>query len=258
MFIDSHCHLDFPVFNDDLDDVLVQANKVGVNEFLVPATTYQSWDAVYNLNQKYTSIRVAYGMHPYFLDKQKESDLDLLEEYAVVHNAIAIGEIGLDYWPGSVDVEKQESFLLKQLDIAQNLKLPIVLHARKSYDRLFSLLKKYQLHGGVVHAFAGSQVQAKRFIDLGFVIGIGGTVTYQRAQKVKKLLMSLADEEFILETDSPDMPLSGYQGQRNTPARIIEVAKVISDLRKQSLGHIACSNRRNILNVFNKWNDKEK
>ena len=258
MFIDSHCHLDFPIFEPELEKILTQANDVGVTDFLVPATTYQSWKRIHRLSLTYPSIKTAYGIHPYFLSEQLLSHVDSLEEFASSNSAVAIGEIGLDYWPGQVDATIQIQFLHKQLEIAQNLGLPVVLHARKSYDELFSIVKKYQLPGGVVHAFTGSLVQAKRFIDLGFVLGVGGTITYPRANKTRLLFSELANSDYILETDSPDMPLYGHQGQINTPASVAKVAETLAELRAQSLENIAYNNRKNVLNVFSKWTIEDK
>lgn len=252
-FIDSHCHLDFPVFAGRLDSVLQQAKAVGVTDFLLPSTTYGSWQKIYELGTQYPQIRVAYGLHPYFLASQTHSSLLELEGFAAEHNAVAIGEAGLDFWPDQIDRKIQISFLEQQLQIAKNLQLPIILHARKSYDELYALVKKYRLSGGVVHAFSGSLVQAQRFIDLGFVVGLGGIITYERAQKTRKLAMSLTNNDFVLETDSPDMPLSGYQGQANMPAQVVKVAETLAQLRGQSLAEIAAHSHNNVLRIFPTW-----
>ncbi|TBR45120.1 TatD family deoxyribonuclease [Marinomonas agarivorans] len=251
--IDSHCHLDFPVFADQLDNVLQVAKEVGVTEFLLPATTYQSWQTIYELTIRYPQIRAAYGIHPYFLAQETLASVDELEQFAATHNAVAIGETGLDFWPDQIHRDTQIHFLEKQLQVAENLRLPVILHARKSYDELYALVKKYRIPSGVVHAFTGSLVQAKRFIDLGFVIGIGGVITYPRAQKTRQLAMSLTNNDFILETDAPDMPLFGYQGQVNMPAQIVKTAEVLADLRSQSIVDVAHHSRNNVLRTFPKW-----
>lgn len=254
MLIDSHCHLDFIDFEPDLDLAIARAYANNVQAFVVPSTTYLSWDNVKKLAETRSSVRAAYGIHPYFLAEEKFASLDFLEAFAVANNAIAIGEIGLDYWPGSVNYEIQKRFLLRQLDIAQNLHLPVILHARKSYDELLLILKKYSLDGGVVHAFTGSEVQAKRFIEQGLVLGIGGSITYSRAQKTRKMLKSLADQSFILETDSPDMPLSGMQGQRNEPANLAQIAAEVANLREQDIAKVADYTSVNVVKLFGNWN----
>ena len=253
MFIDSHCHLDFVDFNSDLDDVIVRAYAEKIQSFIVPSTTYVSWDKVRQLALERSSVRAAYGIHPYFLAQEKYASLDELEAFSELNKALAIGEIGLDYWPGSVNYEIQKRFLIRQLDIAQNLKLPVILHARKSYDELAGILKKFSVQG-IVHAFTGSEVQAKRFIEQGFLLGIGGSVTYPRSQKVRRMLKNLADKDFVLETDSPDMPLSGFQGQRNEPAHLAKVAAIVAEIREQDISKIADYTSVNIVKLFNNWN----
>lgn len=253
MFIDSHCHLDFIEFDSDLDLVISRAYAEKVQAFVVPSTTYQSWDKVNRLKSERSSVRAAYGIHPYFLAEEKFASLDFLEAYAEENGAIAIGEIGLDYWPGSVNYEIQKRFLIRQLDIAQNLKLPVILHARKSYDELSSILKKYSVQG-VVHAFTGSDVQAKRFLEQGFLLGIGGSITYPRAQKTRRMLKNLTDQDFVLETDAPDMPLFGLQGQRNEPSLLITVAKAVAEIREQDVMQIADYTSVNLIKLFRNWN----
>ena len=253
MFIDSHCHLDFIEFDSDLDLVISRAYAEKVQAFVVPSTTYQSWDKVNRLKSERSSVRAAYGIHPYFLAEEKFASLDFLEAYAEENGAIAIGEIGLDYWPGSVNYEIQKRFLIRQLDIAQNLKLPVILHARKSYDELSSILKKYSVQG-VVHAFTGSDVQAKRFLEQGFLLGIGGSITYPRAQKTRSMLKNLTDQDFVLETDAPDMPLFGLQGQRNEPSLLITVAKAVAEIREQDVMQIADYTSVNLIKLFRNWN----
>lgn len=253
MFIDSHCHLDLIEFKSDLDLVIARAYAEDVQAFVVPSTTYQSWSRVRQLESERSSVRAAYGIHPYFLAEEKFANLDFLEEFAATNNAIAIGEIGLDYWPGSVNYEIQKRFLLRQLDIANNLHLPVILHARKSYDELALILKKFSLQG-IVHAFTGSDVQAKRFIEQGFLLGVGGGVTYPRAQKTRKMLKNLADQDFVLETDSPDMPLFGLQGQRNEPANLAKVAAVVAQIREQDIAQIADYTSVNLIKLFRNWN----
>lgn len=132
----------------------------------------------------------------------------------------------------------------------------MILHARKSEDDLLKVIRRLDFRfGGIVHAFNGSLQQAEQFIRLGFVLGIGGTVTYPRAQKAHKVLEALSDKDFVLETDAPDMPLSGYQGQRNTPDKVLLVAKAVAKIRNQSLDQIAQNTRANLLRVLPKWHE---
>lgn len=253
MFIDSHCHLDFPVF-DELADLIAQSQAAGVEEFLVPGTTSASWAGVLALGQCYPSIKVALGLHPYFLQSYQASDLLQLERLLNEQEVVAVGEIGLDKWPNLPDYSLQQEVFVAQLRLAKQHALPVILHARKSEDDLLKWLRQSKFsHGGIVHAFNGSLEQAKRFIGLGFVLGIGGTVTYPRAQKARRVLQALNDQDYVLETDSPDMPICGHQGQVNTPLRIVDVAQTVSELRQQSVSEIAQNTCANLQRVLPNW-----
>ena len=253
MFIDSHCHLDFSVF-DDLSILIRQSQAAGIEAFLVPSTTSASWPGVLALQQDYPAIKVALGLHPYFLQSYQTHDLQYLERLLAQQKVVAIGEIGLDKWPNLPDYRLQQEVFIAQLAIAKSHRLPVILHARKSEDDLLKLLRHNKFsQGGIVHAFNGSLVQAQRFIELGFVLGIGGTVTYPRAQKARRVLQALSDQDYVLETDSPDMPVCGHQGQVNTPLRILDVAETVSELRQQSVLEIAQNTSANLQRVLPNW-----
>ncbi len=254
MLIDSHCHLDFDLFDDQRDVLMADCLNSGVLGFLVPATTYASWSKLEILVKKYPQWRAAYGLHPYFLQEASLNQIDLLGEQCEADRVVAVGEIGLDYWPGSVDMALQIDFFSRQLMVAKLLKLPVILHARKSYDLVLKCLRDAHFdEGGVVHAFNGSFEQAKRFLDMGFVLGIGGTISYPRAKKAHKILGLLNTNEFLLETDSPDMPLCGFQGRINTPLSVLAIAKHVSMIRNESIEQIATQTYANLLRIFPKW-----
>ncbi|MGO2233266.1 MAG: TatD family hydrolase [Marinomonas sp.] len=256
MFIDSHCHLDFDVFDEQRDSLMLSCLENKVAGFLVPATTFVSWSKLATLIKRYPEWRAAYGLHPYFLTEASLDQIDFLAEQCDTPRVVAVGEIGLDCWSNAVDMRVQLDFFSRQLKVAKSLKLPVILHARKSYDLVFKCLRETGFKGGgVVHAFNGSIEQAERFIDLGFVLGIGGTVTYSRAQKAHRVLASLSDNAFILETDSPDMPLQGLQGKNNTPLSIPLIAQCVAMIREESVEHIAVQTYDNLLRVFPRWNE---
>jgi TatD DNase family protein len=256
MYIDSHCHLDFDVFDQTRDELMSDCYAAGISGFLVPATTKDSWQKIGSLAKCYPQWRIAYGLHPYFLSQAKLQDLDLLAEYCEADKVLAIGEIGLDNWPGSSDMDVQKEFFERQLLIAKSLNLPVVIHARKSYDLVYQMLRRVGFTcGGVIHAFNGSYEQAQRFIELGFVVGIGGTVSYPRAKKAQRVLAALDCQSYVLETDSPDMPLCGFQGQMNTPMSVLKVAQHVAQIRKEEVEQIAVDSYDNLLRVFPKWHE---
>ncbi|MBR7887399.1 TatD family hydrolase [Marinomonas sp. A79] len=256
MFIDSHCHLDFNVFDVQRDELMSRCYERGVAEFLVPATEFHRWSRLATLAKQYSSWRVAYGLHPYFLTSATLDQIECLGDQCEHYGAIAVGEIGIDCWPGAFEIKVQMDYFRRQLQVAKALSLPIIVHARKSYDLVLKCLRETGFKsGGVIHAFNGSLVQAERFVDLGFVLGVGGTITYPRAQKAQRVLAALHHSAFVLETDSPDMPLSGFQGQLNTPLSIPLVAQSVAEIRGESVEQVAAQTYDNLLRVFPKWNE---
>ncbi|REG84809.1 TatD family hydrolase [Marinomonas pollencensis] len=254
MYNDSHCHLDFSVFDSSRDALMSACQQAGVEGFLVPSTTRSSWQRVTRLAVAYPQWRVAYGLHPYFLGEAKSDDIEHLAECCETNDALAIGEIGLDCWPGAMALDKQQFFFSRQLIIARDLKLPIIVHARKSYDLVIKAVRDTGfIYGGIVHAFNGSLVQANRLQELGFILGIGGTITYPRAKKAHRVLAELEDTAFVLETDSPDMPVCGFQGEVNTPLSIPRIAQSVARIRNSSVADIARQTNNNLLSTFPKW-----
>jgi TatD DNase family protein len=229
--IDSHCHLDLSAFDDDLPDVLQRALDAGVKRFHIPGTTQLGWSKQQVLASKYTYIDYSLGLHPYFLQPSWEDHFKALQTLAAQDNQyLAIGEIGLD---GVVDVahDIQRKACENQLLLAMELKLPVVMHHRKTHHELLALLNKTRFsQGGVIHAFTGSPEVAKAYIDRGFLLGVGGTITYERSNKTRKALASVPLTSLVLETDSPDMPIHSYQGQRNEPNRLPHVAKALAGI----------------------------
>jgi TatD DNase family protein len=227
--------LDFTQFAGDLDKVLCRSAKAGVTGFLVPSVEAAKWAALLSLKIRYPHIKIALGLHPYFIQNHQQSHIEQLEEQVAHHHdqICAIGEIGLDLAPnnhcGSY-LDKQVTIFSQQVDIAKEAKLPIIVHHRKSHNQLIQILKqrKFQ-NGGVIHGFSGSYAIAKTYIDLGFKLGIGGTITYSRANKTISTLKSLTLDDLLLETDAPDMPIQGHQGQRNSPEYLPIIAASLAE-----------------------------
>lgn len=248
-FIDTHCHLDFSRIGK-IETVLAQSTDVGVNQFIVPSVDGSNWQKTLDLSSKFANIHCGLGVHPHFL--KDDNQLQQLTELATVHreNIVAIGEIGLD---GVIDSPQhiQVDVLTQQLALAKMLELPVICHGHKALDILLKYLRLYQLpKGGVIHGFSGSIIQASEFIKLGFYIGIGGVITYERAQKTRRTVAQLPLEALLLETDSPDMPVNGFQGQVNFPKRIPIIAQHLSDLHNTSVDFIAEITTTNAKQLF--------
>jgi TatD DNase family protein len=236
VLIDSHCHLDFSCFDHDRVEVLNSCKNLAIDNIVIPGTQASQWQKQIEMCQLYPQLRFALGLHPYFLDSFEPIHLvlltNLLNKY---HNKVlGLGEIGLD---SHIDVDwKLQLYVFEQqLMIAKNLALPIILHHRNTHNELIRILKTNKfIQGGIVHAFSGSLQEAHTYIDLGFKIGVGGSITYSRANKTRKTIAKLPLSCLVLETDAPDMPLMGRQGKRNSPEFLPEVLDSLMALRKES------------------------
>ncbi len=247
---DSHCHLDSPAFDPDRSKVLENCRNKGVEHILVPAIEQTGWDRLLTLCEQEKGLYPALGLHPVFVGQHKRRDLDQLEQYLAEYQPLAIGEIGLDFFIDKPDKDRQLRFFSAQLDIAHSANLPVVLHIRKAHDQVLSLLRKHPVKGGFAHAFNGSQQQAQQFIDLGFKLGFGGTLTYERSRKIRELARVLPLESIVLETDAPDMVVAAHRGERNSPEYILDCLKVLSELRDEEPQFIAERTTSNAFEVL--------
>ena len=252
MLTDTHIHLDLKEYADDLPQVLMCSENQGVSRWIVPAISSANWARLPVLHQQYPNLYYAFGLHPWFLANETDQALIELELLLQQRPAglVAIGECGLD---GAIEVPMslQITMLEKQLALASEYQLPVILHSRKAHNELLRIVKQFKLPpGGVWHAFSGSRQQAEQFIELGFMLGIGGVITYPRAEKTRKAVAKLPVESLLLETDGPTMPLFQRQGARNEPAYIPEVLAELSLLRQTSPDELADAIERNVEKMF--------
>jgi len=251
--IDSHCHLDFQDFDTDRDEVLRHAVRAGVRHIVIPGVRAATWADLLDLCRHRPNLFPALGLHPYFIHAHQTSDLDWLAAQLDAHPQAVVGEIGLD--ATCSDIHQQRMLFTAQVELACEYSRPVVVHHRKTQSELLQVLKKYRDKlpeiPGVIHAFSGSYEQAKAWADLGFKLGVGGTLTYERAQKTRAALTQIASNSLVLESDAPDMPLAGYQGQRNEPRRIREVLTVLASLRQEPETKLADVLWNNTCELFN-------
>ena len=259
IWIDTHCHLDALEFAPDRDAVRAQARTQGVQHLVIPAVELAHAEAVRQLAHRYGDS-YALGIHPLYTPQADDGDVAalgrLLEQYRSDPHLVAVGEIGLDYFVQGLDAARQEQFYRAQLQLARRFDLPVILHVRRSADRLLKGLREVPVQGGIAHAFNGSLQQAQAFIALGFKLGFGGALTYERALQLRRLALELPLEALVLETDAPDMPphwlyrtaQERAQGQpqgRNVPAELPRIAAVLAGLRQLPLDTLAqahCAN----------------
>ena len=252
-FIDTHCHFDFPPFVDDATQSIARAAQSGVERIIVPSVDASRFALVSQLAQQHDALYAALGLHPINIAVHEDSHLDQLEQWLQTPDSkrVAIGEVGLDLYMQDAQFDKQTRLLDAQLKLAKKYDLPVILHSRRTHDQLALHLRRHDLpRRGVVHGFAGSKQQAERFIQLGYAIGVGGTITYERASKTRNTIANLPLTSLLLETDAPDMPLQGYQGQPNRPERARNVFDVLCQLRSESPDIIADALWQNSLRVF--------
>jgi TatD DNase family protein len=247
---DSHAHIDDVSFATDRQAMLQRASDAGVRHIVVPAIDQASWARIAALCASHEPAHPAYGLHPIYLDQHQPAHLDALVTQLQTHQAAAVGEIGLDFFLPELDPQRQREYFQRQLHIARDFDLPVIVHARRAMDEVTSTMKRLGGLRGVVHSFSGSLQQAQRLWDMGFHIGIGGPVTYERAQRLRSIVASMPLERLLLETDAPDQPGACHRGQRNEPAHLEEVLHVIAQLRGESEASVAAATTRNAKNLF--------
>lgn len=248
--VDTHCHLDVPEFDADRDAVVARARAAGVTRQIVPAIEASTWPALRDACAKDAGLFPAYGLHPLLLASHREAHLRDLRDWIERERPVAIGECGLDYWVEDLDRDLQSMYFDAQLRIARDFDLPVVVHARRAVDAVIAAIRRVGHLRGVIHSYPGSEQQAAQLADLGFLIGIGGPVTYARANKVRRVAASVPIETLLLETDAPDQPNSDRRGERNEPACMTRVLEVIAGLRNEDPAVIAAATTKNAERLF--------
>lgn len=239
---DSHCHLDLPQLWPDWLVHWQQAKVAGVQACLIPAVQQSAWLPLLALKQQQTDFQIALGIHPWWAEAHQPIALIQLENLLQQQptQICALGEIGLDFAIAPASFAIQQQLFTAQLALAAKYQKPVILHHRKSMVQLLAELKRQKFgQGGILHAFSGSPEQGQDFLDLGFKLGIGGTISYQRSQKTQNAVRRLPLRSFVLETDAPAMPLSGFQGQINTPKQLALVFHHFCSLRPEAPEEIA-------------------
>lgn len=250
--IDTHTHLDDTCFAADFQQVLERAENAGVSTLVVPAIQASDWAALRQLCGRYPQLHPAYGLHPMFMPQHNERDLIELNNFLSRGDAVAVGECGLDYYIPEPDKQRQQHFFELQLEQAQIFGLPAIVHARKAVEQVILTLRDFPGVTGVLHSFAGSQQQAEKLIDMGFMMGFGGPATYDNAHRLHKLIAWLPTSALLLETDSPDQPAAAHRGQRNEPGFLPEILHTIARLKgmeAEPLAEITSANARRLFSL---------
>ncbi len=248
--VDSHCHFDVEAFAHDREAVIARARAAGVTRQVVPAVTAEAWPQLRTVCRAWPGLYPAYGLHPVYLSAHRPEHLERLREWIVRERPVAVGECGLDHFVEDLDPQAQQVCFNAQLQLAREFDLPVIVHARRAVDAVIAAIARVGGLRGVVHSFSGSRVQAQRLWDMGFLIGLGGPVTYERAQRLRRLAAEMPLEYLLLETDAPDQPDQLIRGQRNEPARLVTVLDTIASLRDTAPAAIAAATTANAERLF--------
>ncbi len=255
--IDTHCHLDFPDFHADREQIIHSCLNLGIKKLIIPGVCQRDWPNVIKVYNSYSEIYPALGIHPCFTNNHDDSSIFALEN--ILKNqpqVIAIGEAGLDFFIKDYNETRQRFFFESQIELANHLKLPLILHVRKAHDQVTSTIKNNNFtEGGIIHCYSGSSQQAKRYLDFGFKLGIGGVITYPRSTRLHKIVRDLPLESFVLETDAPDIPPLGKEKERNSPEYLVEIFQAFANLRNESTTQVEDQLFTNTIELFQKLKD---
>ena len=241
-WIDTHVHWDAAEFDADRALALQRAHSAGIVSCLNPAVNVAGFEKVRAIaaastqHDDWPRVLPAYGIHPLYVDSATRQDLTTLDQYLSTHRPVAIGEIGLDAYLGAPDMTKQQEFFEAQLALAVQHQLPVLLHVRHAVEAVIQSLKRVQgvkqrIPGGIAHAFNGSASQAEQLVRLGFILGFGGSLTYDGSTRIRRLAATLPLTHIVLETDAPDMSPAWLHKTRNESAELPKIAAALANLR---------------------------
>ena len=248
MFIDVHCHLDSNYYND-IDKVINNAKKNNVNKLIYNGCNKKSNKEVIKLINKYDSVYGAVGYHPTELDDVNEKDYELLESLLNNKKIVAIGEIGLDYHYPDTNKEKQKYAFRRQLELAEKHNIPVIVHSRNAIQDTFDIMSEYNIKG-VIHCFSGSVEMAKEFIKKGFLISVGGIITFKNAKNIIEVIKNIDLSYILLETDSPYLTPEPFRKEQNEPMYIPIIASKIADILNVSVEEVSSKTTENAKRLF--------
>lgn len=258
MIIDTHCHLDDKSFEDDLESVLLRANECGVKKVIIPGASIKDLKKAREIANSHEFIYFAVGIHPYNID---EYDEETLREFAKNDKCVAVGECGLDYYrlkdifktkeEQDKNKELQKRVFLAQIELAKELKKPLIVHIREANQDSFDILKSHanDLVGGVLHCFNASELLLE-LVDLGFYYGIGGVLTFKNAKNLVEILPKIPLSRLLIETDAPYLAPTPYRGKRNEPSYTTLVAQKMAEILNLEVGEVCNITTNNAQKLF--------
>jgi TatD DNase family protein len=253
MYIDSHCHINFPELNQKIDEVLKNMESNKISHALCVSVTLDKINEILNLTKQYSNIYASVGVHPDYEDI-KEPDIDTLFKYSKEEKVVAIGETGLDYFRLKGDLSWQRDRFRTHIQAAIKSKLPLIVHTRNAQDDTISIMKDEGANSatGVMHCFTESYDMAKKAIDLGFYISFSGIITFKNAETLRETVKKIPIENILIETDSPYLAPVPYRGKLNEPSNVKYVAEKIAELKGISIEDVAEITTNNFFKLFTK------
>ncbi|MFZ0239003.1 MAG: TatD family hydrolase [Xanthobacteraceae bacterium] len=255
MLIDSHCHLDFPDFADELDEVMARARAAGIDRLVTISTRVRRQRALLAITERFPDVYCSIGTHPHYA--HEEADVSLAELVAATRaeKVVAIGEAGLDYHYDNSPREAQERGFRTHIGAAREAGLPLVIHSREADDDTARILEEEMGRGAfaaVLHCFTGGRELARRAIALGHCISFTGILTFKNSEDLRAIAAELPEDRILVETDAPYLSPGKYRGKRNEPAYMVETAKVLAEVRGVSFDTIAKQSTANFYRLFAK------
>ncbi|MDD5730620.1 MAG: TatD family hydrolase [Candidatus Omnitrophica bacterium] len=251
MLIDTHCHLDFPEYDQDREEVIKRANLEGVNYLVNVGSSLEGSKRAVALAEKYDLVYASVGLHPHEADGFSPDCLNALKTLSAKKKVVAIGETGLDFFKNFSSRENQEKLFYATLDLAKEVRLPLVIHCRQAQQEILQIFKTRLPLRAVIHCFSGDENFLKECLSLGFFISFTCNITYKKAQDLREMVKLTPLDRLMLETDAPYLSPEGFRGQRNEPSRIKILAQEVAKLRGIGLEELSYATTQNAKKFFN-------
>lgn len=255
MIVDSHCHLDFPDFADELDDVVARARAAGVGRMITICTRIRRFGQVRAVAEAYPDVYCSAGTHPHNAGEEADATLDDYLETACHPKVVAIGEAGLDYHYDHAPREAQAASFRLQIEAARRTGLPLVIHSRQAEADTEAILREEMARGrfdAILHCFSSGPELARAGVELGLYVSFSGIITFRRSEALRQIASSVPAERLLVETDAPYLAPTPHRGHRNEPAYVVETAKVLAEVRGVDYETVARQTTGNVFRLFSR------
>ncbi|MBL4875374.1 MAG: TatD family hydrolase [Cohaesibacteraceae bacterium] len=255
MIIDSHCHLDFPDFEQELDDIILRAEKAGVGRMVTISTRVKQFDRIRAVAERFDNVYCSVGTHPHQAAEEPDVTVEELVLLAKHPKVVAIGEAGLDYFYDFAPREAQAEGLKRHIKAARHTGLPLVIHSRDADKDMINILESAMLDGkfdAILHCFSSGPELARRGVEMGLYLSFSGILTFKRSQEIREIAKTIPLDRLLVETDAPYLAPQTFRGKRNEPSYVVETAKVLADIRSVEYDEIALQTTENFFRLFKK------